>query len=115
MYYPCPHCGVPTTGRVIGKIGKKEIRQMCKACNAYIGSPAARQKGATMNNRIEMEQLYKKASVKRKNMNEIKIPRETLENIRTATKTLMRGLTELLDTLVDLTVAIEETLKKADE
>lgn len=57
--YCCPHCGIPTTGRVIGMIGKKVIREMCQACEDYIGSPAAQQEGATMNNRIEMERLFR--------------------------------------------------------
>lgn len=55
--YPCPHCGIPTTGRVIGMIGKKVIRQMCKACEDYIGSLAAQQEDATMKNRIQMERI----------------------------------------------------------
>lgn len=58
MMYPCPHCGIPTTGRVIGMIGKKVIRQMCQACEDYIGSPAAQQNGATMKNRIAMEKQW---------------------------------------------------------
>lgn len=53
--YCCPHCGTPTTGRVIGLMGKKPVKTMCKECEEYIGSPAAQQEGATMNNRIEME------------------------------------------------------------
>ena len=53
--YPCPHCGVPTTGSVIGMIGKKVVKSMCQACEDYIGSPAAQQEGATMDNRIRME------------------------------------------------------------
>lgn len=57
--YPCPHCGVPTNGRVIGLVGKKEIREMCQACEDYIGSPAANLPGATMKNRIKMEQALK--------------------------------------------------------
>lgn len=57
-YYPCPHCGVPTTGRVIGMIGKKIIREMCQACEDYIGSPAAQQPDAMMNNRIEMQKQF---------------------------------------------------------
>jgi len=31
---------------------------MCKACEKYIGSPAAQQEVATMNNRIAMERKY---------------------------------------------------------
>ena len=58
--YLCPHCGTPTTGTVIGMVGKKEIKEMCQACEDYIGSPAAQQEGATMDNRIEMEQLLKR-------------------------------------------------------
>ena len=54
--YPCHHCGTPTKGKVIGMVGKKEVREMCKGCEDYIGSPAAQQEGATMKNRFEMEQ-----------------------------------------------------------
>ena len=57
--YPCPHCGIPMTGKTIGLIGKKPVREMCQACEDYIGSPAAQQEGATMNNRIEMERKFK--------------------------------------------------------
>ncbi len=57
--YACPYCGTPTTGRIIGMKGKKLIRTMCQGCENYIGSPAAQQEGATMQNRIEMEQKYK--------------------------------------------------------
>ena len=63
--YPCPHCGTPTKGRVIGMVGKKVTKEMCKDCEKYIGSPAAQQEGATMNNRFEMERKYK-AGAKRK-------------------------------------------------
>lgn len=59
--YTCPYCGVPTTGRIIGMIGKMNIYTMCKSCDAYIGSPAAQQEGATMQNRIEMEKKLKKS------------------------------------------------------
>lgn len=58
--YACPYCGVPTTGRIIGKKGKKMLYTMCKSCEDYIGSPAAQQEGATMQNRIEMEKKFKK-------------------------------------------------------
>ena len=57
--YNCPHCGTPTTGRVIGLIGKKPIRTMCDKCEKYIGSPAAQLPGATMKNRREMEALLR--------------------------------------------------------
>lgn len=57
--YVCPHCGIPTNGKVIGMIGKKVIREMCQGCKDYIGSPAAQQEGATMKNRIKMEQALK--------------------------------------------------------
>ena len=57
--YPCPHCGTPTKGKVIGMIGKKVIKEMCQGCEDYIGSPTAQQEGATMNNRFEMERKYK--------------------------------------------------------
>lgn len=57
--YPCPHCGTPTKGKVIGMIGKKVVKEMCKGCEDYIGSPASQQEGATMNNRIEMERKHK--------------------------------------------------------
>lgn len=57
--YPCPHCGTPTTGKVIGLIGKKPVRTMCQECEDYIGSPAAQQEGATMDNRIEMQKAFK--------------------------------------------------------
>jgi len=53
--YNCPHCGTPTKGKVIGAIGTKLIKEMCQGCKDYIGSPAAQQEGATMNNRFEME------------------------------------------------------------
>lgn len=56
--YLCPHCGTPTKGRVIGMIEKKIFKEMCKGCEGYIGSPAAQQTGATMNNRLEMERKY---------------------------------------------------------
>lgn len=56
--YPCPYCGTPTEGRVIGMVGKKVAKEMCQGCKDYIGSPAAQQKGATMQNRIEMERQY---------------------------------------------------------
>lgn len=57
--YPCPHCGTPTKGRIIGLNGPKPIKTMCKGCEDYIGSPAAQQEGATMNNRLEMERKLK--------------------------------------------------------
>ncbi|HUX47302.1 MAG TPA: hypothetical protein VMV58_04750 [Desulfosporosinus sp.] len=57
--YNCQHCGTPTKGKVIGMIGKKVIKEMCQACKDYIGSPAAQQEGATMNNRFEMERKHK--------------------------------------------------------
>ena len=53
--YNCQHCGTPTKGKVIGKVGTKDIKEMCQGCKDYIGSMAAQQEGATMNNRIEME------------------------------------------------------------
>ncbi|HDY88654.1 MAG TPA: hypothetical protein ENH82_11170 [bacterium] len=53
--YNCHHCGTPTKGKVIGFVGKREIREMCQGCEEYIGSPAAQQEGATMGNRIKME------------------------------------------------------------
>ncbi len=56
--YLCPHCGTPTRGRIIGMVGKKVVREMCQGCKDYIGSPAAQQEGATMNNRFEMQRLY---------------------------------------------------------
>lgn len=56
--YCCPHCGTPMTGRTIGMMRKKKIRKMCQACEDYIGSPAAQQDGATMNNRRAMEALF---------------------------------------------------------
>lgn len=59
--YPCRHCGTPTKGKVVGMIGKTDVREMCKACENYIGSPAAQQEGATMNSRIKMERKYKAA------------------------------------------------------
>jgi len=62
--YACPHCGVPTTGRVIGMVGNKVIREMCQACENYIGSPAAQQEGATMQNRIKMERDWKQKGEK---------------------------------------------------
>lgn len=57
--YNCSHCGTPTKGKVIGMIGKKVIREMCRGCEEYIGSPAAQQQGATMGNRIEMERRFR--------------------------------------------------------
>lgn len=54
--YACPYCGTPTTGQIIGMKGKKLIRTMCQGCENYIGSPAAQQEEATMQNRIKMEQ-----------------------------------------------------------
>ncbi len=57
-FYCCPHCGKPTTGKVIGMKGKKLIKTMCKECEDYIGSPAANLPGATMHNRIEMQKKY---------------------------------------------------------
>ena len=54
----CPHCGMPTKGKVIGMIGKKVVRKMCQACKDYIGSPAAQQEGAAMKNRRAMEALF---------------------------------------------------------
>lgn len=63
-YYACPHCGKPTTGRIIGMAGKKLIRTMCDECDAYIGSPAAMQEGATMQNRIEMQKQYEQGEQK---------------------------------------------------
>ncbi len=53
--YACPHCGTPTNGKVIGMVGKKEIKEMCQGCEDYIGSDAARQEGATMQNRFKMK------------------------------------------------------------
>ena len=61
--YPCPYCGTPTTGQIIGMKNKKLIRTMCQGCKDYIGSPAAHQEGATMQNRIEMEAQYNKLKV----------------------------------------------------
>lgn len=59
--YCCRHCGTPMQGRVIGMIhGAKVVREMCKDCEAYIGSEAARLPGATMKNRREMEAKWKK-------------------------------------------------------
>ncbi len=57
--YACQHCGKPTTGRCIGYQGKKRVMEMCKGCEAYIGSEAAQQEGATMKNRFEMERRIK--------------------------------------------------------
>ena len=65
--YCCPHCGKPTTDRVIGMIGvigKKIVRTMCKECEEYIGSPAAQLPGATMKNRIEMQAKYQREASK---------------------------------------------------
>lgn len=62
--YACPHCGTPTKGKVIGLVGKKEVRTMCKGCEDYIGSPAAQQEGATMNNRLVMERKYKQSPLR---------------------------------------------------
>lgn len=56
--YACPYCGTPTEGQVIGMQGKKLLRTMCAGCEAYIGSPAAQQEGAMMQNRIHMERQY---------------------------------------------------------
>ena len=56
--YLCPHCGTPTKGKVIGMVGKKVVKEMCKGCEDYIGSPAAQQEGASMENRFEMERKY---------------------------------------------------------
>lgn len=64
--YNCQHCGTPTRGKVIGMVGKKSVREMCPGCRDYIGSPAAQQEGATMNNRIEMERLYKQKQINQK-------------------------------------------------
>ena len=61
--YNCQHCGTPTKGKVIGMVGKKVVKEMCQGCKDYIGSPAAQQEGATMNNRIEMEQKYKSEQI----------------------------------------------------
>lgn len=58
--YCCPHCGKPTTGRVIGMVGIKVVKTMCKACEVYIGSLAAGLPGATMKNRIEMQAKYQR-------------------------------------------------------
>ncbi len=58
LQYNCPHCGKPMAGTVIGKVGNKISYEMCQACEDYIGSPAAQQKGATMKNRIEMQRKY---------------------------------------------------------
>ena len=59
--YACPHCGTPTNGSIIGKVGNKVIWQMCQGCEDFIGSPAAQQDGATMANRIEMERKYERS------------------------------------------------------
>ena len=55
ILHNCPHCGIPTMG-----VGHPEgpYFEMCQDCYNYIGSPAAQQEGATMNNRIEMERRY---------------------------------------------------------
>ena len=56
----CPHCGKPTIGAFyIEDLGKVIRLKMCQECWDYIGSPAAQQEGATMNNRIQMEQALK--------------------------------------------------------
>ena len=52
MMYSCPYCKTPTEG-VDGKWGIHF--EMCQGCYDYIGSEAAQQEGATMQNRIEME------------------------------------------------------------
>ncbi len=57
--YACPHCGTPTTGNCIGYAGKYRVMEMCAKCEAYIGSEAAQQEGATMKNRFEMERKLK--------------------------------------------------------
>lgn len=58
--YCCRHCGTPMQGRVIGMMDGKVTREMCKECEAYIGSEAANLPGATMKNRREMEAKLKK-------------------------------------------------------
>lgn len=56
----CNHCGTPTKGAFYCRDMDRDIRlEMCQACWDYIGSNAARQEGATMNNRIEMERKYR--------------------------------------------------------
>ena len=60
MSYACHHCGTPTNGRPIGSMNGKAIMQMCQGCEDYIGSPAARQEGATMKNRIKMERNFER-------------------------------------------------------
>lgn len=56
----CHHCGKPTIGAFYIKDSGKVIRlKMCQECWDYIGSSAAQQEGATMKNRIQMEQALK--------------------------------------------------------
>lgn len=60
MLHICPHCGKPTEGAFyIRDLGKDIRLDMCQECWDYIGSPAAQQEGATMKNRIKMEQALK--------------------------------------------------------
>lgn len=61
MKVACPYCGTPTERNIIGAVGKKLAQQMCEGCEKYIGSPAAQQEGATMQNRIEMERKYNRS------------------------------------------------------
>lgn len=62
MSYCCPKCGTPTDGAEVlmpGETVPTKI-EMCQMCWDYIGSPAANLPGATMKNRIQMEQIIKK-------------------------------------------------------
>ena len=54
----CHHCGKPTDGVLVMMPGETIATRikMCQECWDYIGSSAAQQEGATMKNRIEMEQ-----------------------------------------------------------
>lgn len=58
MSHSCHHCGKPTEGGKVLMPGETKPTRlgMCRACWDYIGSPAANKDGATMKNRIEMEE-----------------------------------------------------------
>lgn len=60
--YSCPYCRTPTDGALM----KDNVHRykMCQGCLDYIGSPAAQQEGATMQNRIKMERQYNQSLTK---------------------------------------------------